>query len=222
MLQSIILIDPQASLSARPGPNTLVVDRLEDEKVITIKQIRDMIIWLGQHGFESGPKQAIVLQAQRWHPAAPEALLKTLEEPVVDTTIILTTHHPATLPETIRSRCATLLLTSVSPEQLTAWGLVVDQPEPFQAPIDWQQFSQWPAAERWLAVEAWFKAKMDIAAIIQNWEQQLIATLAVGSLDEPAENLVAQLAAVSQTRISLRANVLPRLAVNNLLLSLEQ
>lgn len=54
----------------------------------------------------SGPRKVgVVFEAERMHPGAANAFLKTLEEPPLDTTILLLTTRPYSLLATIRSRC---------------------------------------------------------------------------------------------------------------------
>jgi DNA polymerase-3 subunit delta' len=51
-------------------------------------------------------KTGIILEADRLHPNAANAFLKTLEEPPANTLFILVTSNPGQLPVTIVSRCA--------------------------------------------------------------------------------------------------------------------
>lgn len=221
MLQSIILVDPEATLTARPAANTLVVEVLNDEKIITIDQIRHLIGWVGQHGFERGTKRAIILQAHRWHRNSPEALLKTLEEPATDTIIILTTNHPTSLPETIRSRCAIIWRDAINTDQLADWGLEPGQRNEAQMMMDWSEFNQLSQVDKWLAVERWLKNKQDIAALLQNWEHQISAQLRLHNA-QPVGTLIRQLSALNRARLDLNAHILPRLVFDALLLRLEQ
>lgn len=214
MLQSVILIDPNATLSAKPDSNTLVIEPKTGESVISIDQIRQLISWVGQHGFAPGAKRAIVLQAQRWHFTAPEALLKTLEEPPTDTTIILTVDQASSLPLTIRSRCATLHLDQVCDSQLTEWNLSSVAPLDLIAPIDLTDFLELTPIERWLAIEPWLKAKTNLAEWLLAWQRQA---------DQLVINpeVVSRQQAIQQAILDQRANIQPRLVMDNLLLSLE-
>jgi DNA polymerase-3 subunit delta' len=51
-------------------------------------------------------KTGIILEADRLHPNAANAFLKTLEEPPANTLFILVTSNPGQLPVTVVSRCA--------------------------------------------------------------------------------------------------------------------
>ncbi|TVR53692.1 MAG: DNA polymerase III subunit gamma/tau [Puniceicoccaceae bacterium] len=75
-----------------------------------------------QHTPQAGPRKvAVVLEADRFHETAANIFLKTLEEPPLDTTILLLTTRPHSLLPTIRSRCVHLRIPSPS----ASW----DEPE---------------------------------------------------------------------------------------------
>jgi DNA polymerase III delta prime subunit len=219
-LQSVILIDPEASLTANPEPNTMVVDVLEGESGITTEQIRNLIVWTRQYGFEAGEKRAIVLQAQRWTRQAPQALLKTLEEPPADTTIILTTNHSASLPQTIRSRCATIPISDVVPAQLAAWKLSRHERPANEAPIGWTRFVELSEAEQWRTMEIWHKAKKDIDYIIENWEREALAVIRTSP--SPDIDDINRARHLSRIRQQLSANASTRLATDQLLIALSE
>jgi len=74
--------------------------------VITVDQIRRMIEQLQLTTSISSRKVTCISPADRMHPSAVNALLKSLEEPAgKDTVLILVTDSPGRLPVTIRSRC---------------------------------------------------------------------------------------------------------------------
>ncbi|HYW50888.1 MAG TPA: hypothetical protein VE861_09790 [Gemmatimonadaceae bacterium] len=60
--------------------------------------------------------------AQEGADAAANALLKLLEEPLPDTTLILTTSEPGALLPTIRSRVVSVRVAPLSASELTAWA----------------------------------------------------------------------------------------------------
>ena len=66
--------------------------------------------------FEAHRKVFVVEEAERMNPAAQNALLKTLEEPLPDTVFILISDREEELLETIRSRCRVVRLEPI-PEQ---------------------------------------------------------------------------------------------------------
>jgi hypothetical protein len=218
MLHSIILVDPTASLTVKPEANTHVVEVLEGEKIIKVEQIRQLVRWLGQHGFEQGSKRAVVLQAQRWHADAPHILLKALEEPATNTDIVLTTDSPSSMLPTIRSRCATFLVDQLSDDQLLAWGIVRRQAVDTDIPQGWMEFSSQPAAERWSMVEAWLKNKYNPAILFGAWQQQILQQPVTTN---QAIERVRLLGILDQALRYLQANVSPRLVFDYVLLTME-
>ena len=75
---------------------------------IRVEQVRDLgqLLALRPH---LGRRRVVLIQpADRLHPSAANALLKTLEEPPADTHFILVTAAPRRLPATILSRCVRL------------------------------------------------------------------------------------------------------------------
>jgi len=72
---------------------------------IAVGQIRDLMDFLAITSHLAGPKVVVIQPADRLHPSAAGALLKTLEEPHGGTVFILVSDHPQRLPATIRSRC---------------------------------------------------------------------------------------------------------------------
>lgn len=60
---------------------------------------------IAQSPYSGDKKVAVVVEADRFNPYAGNAFLKTLEEPPLDTTILLLTTRPYSLLSTIRSRC---------------------------------------------------------------------------------------------------------------------
>ncbi len=93
-----------------------------------VRAITDSLFMTSQFG---GAKVVLIQPADRLHPSAAGALLKTLEEPPARTIFILVADHPQRLPATIRSRCFRLDFPlpprEVALEWLAAEG--VEQPE---------------------------------------------------------------------------------------------
>jgi DNA polymerase-3 subunit delta' len=70
--------------------------------------------------FESRRKVFVIEEAERMHPSAQNALLKTLEEPPEDTIIILVCDQEDELLETVRSRCRVVHFRRVAGEDIQA------------------------------------------------------------------------------------------------------
>lgn len=72
---------------------------------VKIGQIRKLMERLALKPLSARRKVAVILYADRMNAAAQNALLKTLEEPPPETTLILVSSAPDALLPTIRSRC---------------------------------------------------------------------------------------------------------------------
>jgi DNA polymerase-3 subunit delta' len=75
-------------------------------KDIVVDQVRDVDRRLALKRFEGRRRFVIVDPADAMNAAAQNALLKTLEEPPDDTTLVLVASSPDALLPTVRSRCA--------------------------------------------------------------------------------------------------------------------
>ncbi|MCP3665079.1 MAG: DNA polymerase III subunit delta' [Gammaproteobacteria bacterium] len=90
---------------AETHPDYKTIEPEEQGKVIRIDQIREYTSKESLTAQAGGYKVVIVEPADAMNIASSNSLLKTLEEPVNWTLIILVTAKPASLPATIRSRC---------------------------------------------------------------------------------------------------------------------
>jgi DNA polymerase-3 subunit delta' len=72
---------------------------------IKIDQIRDLQKRMTFHPFEGRKKIIIINDAEKMTPQAANCLLRSLEEPLLDTVFIIITHELRTLLPTIVSRC---------------------------------------------------------------------------------------------------------------------
>ncbi len=95
-------------------PDFFHVTTLEDKKNISIEQIRNLNKKLFTTSHQGGYKVAFIEQAENLNISSFNALLKTLEEPPLKTTIILTSFQKHKLPDTILSRCLKIDFTSPS------------------------------------------------------------------------------------------------------------
>ncbi len=93
--------------------------------------VRDLVTELALLPVEGGSRVAVVHDAHRMNEDAQSALLKTLEEPPADTTLILIADDEERLLPTIRSRCARVRLGTVGVrdvEELLAARELADPP----------------------------------------------------------------------------------------------
>lgn len=76
-----------------------------EDGVIKIEQIREAIEFLSLKPLEAERKVIIIDSAEQMNAPASNAFLKTLEEPPGSSVIILVSHQPEWLLDTVRSRC---------------------------------------------------------------------------------------------------------------------
>lgn len=88
---------------------------------IKIEAIRNLTEQSGLSTSAGGYRVVIVAPAERMNRHAANSLLKTLEEPVSNTLIVLVTDHPGRMLPTIRSRCQQLHLTPPAESDAQDW-----------------------------------------------------------------------------------------------------
>ena len=93
----------------------------EDSKVIKVDQVRALIAKLDLTTSISKRKIAYIHPADSMNSAAANALLKSLEEPVGDTVLILVSDNPGSLPVTIRSRCQAISVSQPDSQLCLDW-----------------------------------------------------------------------------------------------------
>ncbi|MEN8260929.1 MAG: DNA polymerase III subunit delta' [Pseudomonadota bacterium] len=86
-------------------PDFSVVAPKQADKGIAIDAIRELSAALALRAQYGGHRVVIISPAHRMTAAAANSLLKTLEEPVERTVIVLISHSPYIMPATILSRC---------------------------------------------------------------------------------------------------------------------
>lgn len=88
---------------------------------IKINQVRDITKRLIYAPVESATRGIIIHNAETLHPAAANALLKTLEEPSANNVFVLLTDRPNLLLTTIRSRCQQIRFPRLTRGTVTQW-----------------------------------------------------------------------------------------------------
>lgn len=86
-------------------PDLHYLDQQEQKKGISVEQVRDLCGVLQMKPYSGACSFAIIDNAHEMNSSAANALLKSLEEPCNNSFLILITHAPHRLPETIVSRC---------------------------------------------------------------------------------------------------------------------
>lgn len=97
----------------------------------SIDTLRHMIDEVHSTPFENRGKVFLIYDAERMQTASANALLKTLEEPNPDTTLILLTEHPSDILGTIRSRCVALSFQPIPEEEIALFLRSKGHPEHF-------------------------------------------------------------------------------------------
>lgn len=87
---------------------------------LVIDQVRELSAWLNLTPARHA-KVALVEPAHLLTPAAANALLKTLEEPVPGRYLLLVSDEPQRLPATVRSRCQRLEMRLPPADEARAW-----------------------------------------------------------------------------------------------------
>jgi DNA polymerase III subunit delta' len=105
-------------------PNLLVIRRPWNERTkrfgqwIGVDEVRRLRAFLGNTAGELGFRVVIVDRADELNQNAANALLKVLEEPPSETLFLLIAAAEGKIPITIRSRCRTLRLSPLEPDNL--------------------------------------------------------------------------------------------------------
>ncbi len=104
---------------------------------ITVDEVREVKSFFHLSAADGGRRVVIVDAADELNRSAANAILKELEEPPANTTILLVAHQPSRLLPTIRSRCRELrLATLAGPDldlALEQLGVETDAPESMAA-----------------------------------------------------------------------------------------
>ncbi|HXM01415.1 MAG TPA: hypothetical protein VN939_02365 [Chthoniobacterales bacterium] len=93
-------------------PDYHLVEPESKSRRILVEQIRELEESLRMKSSGGGWKFGVVVDADRMMPQASNAFLKTLEEPPLNSILLLLTAVPETLLETIQSRCIRISLRS--------------------------------------------------------------------------------------------------------------
>lgn len=113
----------EEQVGAMSHPNLFLLRRRpKDSKgyysVIRVEDVRELRDSLHHTRGRAGHRVAIIDSIDDCNPSAANALLKTLEEPPVDTIFLLISHRPGQLLPTIKSRCHNLALRPVSADSV--------------------------------------------------------------------------------------------------------
>lgn len=102
-------------------PDFSIVAPKESDKGITVDAVRELSAALALTSRYRGYRVVLISPAHRMNTAAANSLLKTLEEPVPRTVIVLISDAPHDMPATIRSRCQRIHIDMPDREAALAW-----------------------------------------------------------------------------------------------------
>ena len=110
-------------IAALSEPRLKLIRRSPDDRgkmrsVISVEDVRDLKGFFHLSATDGGRRVVIVDSADEMNNQAANALLKLLEEPPEDATILLVSHQPSRLLPTIRSRCRELRCAVLPPDLL--------------------------------------------------------------------------------------------------------
>lgn len=106
--------------SNSPHPDITNIDSLSGWG---IDQVRQLKIITQSRPLKANNRAIIIHQAQNLTKQAQNSLLKILEEPPHQTTIVLITNNLSSLPDTIKSRCQIIKHNQTKPDQKTSLAI---------------------------------------------------------------------------------------------------
>jgi DNA polymerase-3 subunit delta' len=115
-------------VAAGTHPDLKLVGRDEERRDIRIEQVRETTRWLVLRPLMAARKVAVVDGAHCLSEPAQNALLKTLEEPPPNTTLVLIAPGAALLLPTVRSRCQIVRLDPISADEVVRVLMARDVP----------------------------------------------------------------------------------------------
>lgn len=105
-----------AQIEAYSSPDYHVLTPPEDKKIIKVDSVRQM---MQKITLSTDNRRVIIIDAaEQMNTSATNALLKTLEEPLPDTHLILISHRISRLLPTVVSRCRQFRFVPLAPEHL--------------------------------------------------------------------------------------------------------
>lgn len=108
-------------VAAGSHPDRLALTPQENRTVIDVEQVRQRIAELSLTAHYASRRVIVVNPADSLNRHAANTLLKTLEEPPGGAQFVLVSARPASLPATVRSRCAAVRLLAPGHAQALDW-----------------------------------------------------------------------------------------------------
>lgn len=186
------LVASESQLSEDSGLIYLYAQRYWEERnkrtkprtVISIEQIRQLIVAMSTRPHSGECKVALIIGAENMNINAANGLLKLLEEPTQDSVLICVSDHPYRLPATIRSRCTvnsfgvpsrTSALTWLEQQMNDGKDLELALDMANGAPLEAKSLVEQNLIERrneWMdSFDALVNDKANVAAVAEQWKQ---------------------------------------------------
>lgn len=224
-------------------PDRIVVEA-EGER-IKIDRIRELIHELTFSPLMGAVRVVLIPEAHAFHPAAANALLKTLEEPPAGTYFLLVTHSPGWIPRTIVSRCSLVRFRPLSrsdlqeilqeqgvsaDQELLDWGmgsvrraLTLSEVRPTIPPLDRLRDLRSPySAEQAYQFSQAVAEEDKIESVLQALLSEAHQALTASGLNPPSEesrfDLLCFTDKILEMRRRLKLNINVKIALNRLLL----
>lgn len=121
-------------IRARSHTDLHVLEPPEKRRYINVEQVRALIDRVNLHPMQGDHKAFIIRDADDLRTDAQNMMLKTLEEPPADSTLILVTARPHRLEPTIASRCQKVRFGRLTREQVRR--ILADNTDASEAELD--------------------------------------------------------------------------------------
>lgn len=192
-------------IERRIHPDVQMIEVGSERKLISVEQIRDLVAAAAMRPYEGRNKVFIIDPADALSAGGSNSLLKTLEEPVRDTTFILLTRSPELLLPTIRSRSQAIYI---------GGDIQRDQDLESEIVAALKQFAEKKETAALLAVAAMIADREDVNAAMAVLAE-LLCEAAAGKvhMQIPRERLLAAADATIFATRWLAVNADPRMLV---------
>lgn len=180
---------------------TLINQAGESIKIATIREVKEKLAF-GTH-YSQNKQYFIFLDAHRITLPAQNALLKSIEEPPLQTQMVFITHAPEKLLETIQSRCQIIIQTSTAKTQDTT-----------KITSLYQKIITSSNGEK-ITLAAQFKERQDALLLCDELIQYLHSQLSTAQTNITTSAVVQHSAVILKTKSYLEANCNVLLALEN-------
>ena len=166
LLPDALTVAPESGSGEDPlrclaHPDLHLVSPEQGSRGIAVDQVRELIGRLQLTSHRQGRKVAVIQPAETLTHAACNSLLKTLEEPPGNATLILVSQAAARLPATIMSRCQRIRLVAPPMEEALGWL------RRHEVRDDWAPLLEWAGGAPLLAVRLAGAGQSEGAAALQ-------------------------------------------------------